>query len=70
MAGQDRNNTIKIGVAVVALIAAIALPLWYFSGSKGAGTTPPAPTNPPPTAEEEAELRQRPVDPNAIEAGA
>ena len=60
MAGQDRNTTIKIAVAVVALIVALGLLGWFFLGDDSAGPTPPAPTNPTPTPEQMDDLRPRP----------
>ena len=65
----DKKNTIKIAVIAVAIIAAIALPAWYFMGSKSLPPAPPPTNNPTPTAEEIQQLRPRPTA-GTTEAGA
>lgn len=61
-----QNNTIKIAVALVALVVAIALPAWYFMGSKAPSASPPLPASAQPTAEEQQQMqeyRERPPVP-------
>lgn len=65
----DKKNTIKIAVIAVAILAAIALPAWYFMGSKTLPPAPPPTNNATPTPEQIQELRPRP-SPTTIDAGA
>lgn len=65
-ANSQQTKMIKVGVAVVALIVAVALPAWYFLG--GNSTTPTPSNNMPaaPTPEEQQQIeeyRQRPPVP-------
>ena len=74
MAGVDKSKMIKIGVAVGALVIAVALISWTMFGGGGPGpeTTPPPP--PPPEVQEqidqaEQRIREAPGGP-PVEAGA